>query len=441
MRRLLGRAALTFAVTAPLVLGLGAGSATAASPSLGLTMSGSHNYRVAINSMDVNLYTPAFSSIFNGAAQGDDLNRQMAVPCPSTVHALDHADASVITSRRCWQDASSTDTDAWTKHWIPQGITGISDAQDDEQWGTNPQKPIITTWYSKDEGKGVRLSIIDPATNRYRLLLLVEPYLNSANHGSYRPVDIHAGGIAWYGHFLFVPDTSVGIRVFDLEHVFDLNPLSGPSTQPGSGTTTNLTDKTHAIGRYNNVYYSFGYRYLIPQVATWNQASAAPSGNDCKTTDKGMRFSYLSVNRGGKDSLVAGSYCSGSFNGWMAGYSLSDIYYATDQANGTGDTSYVPANYVWTLPTSHIQGAVFAGSTWYFSSSSGCDPSVLGAYTRNTSDWTLRASHKIGVGSEDLYLWRNGPGGPTIYSLTEWAEVHWTCSPSPGRVVFGITPF
>jgi hypothetical protein len=68
------------------------------------------------------------------------------------------------------------------------GITGVSYAQADEYWGT--KRPVITSWYDDSTActpagtprvcrQGVRLSFLDPATGKYRHVLVAYPYYNS----------------------------------------------------------------------------------------------------------------------------------------------------------------------------------------------------------------------------------------------------------------------
>lgn len=78
-----------------------------------------------------------------------------------------------------------------------------------------------------------------------------------------------------YGHYPCVADTRNGIRVFDMEKIMDLDPNGdgkagdemGTDTD-GVKTTSNVQDKTK-VGLQNNVWYRFGYRYVMPQVAAW----------------------------------------------------------------------------------------------------------------------------------------------------------------------------
>jgi hypothetical protein len=94
--------------------------------------------------------------------------------------------------------------------WYPQGITTSADASAD---GQDEGKTVIrTSWYYSGSGdnKGVRVSFVDyanPSAPRYRHVLLVEPYTDATGNPNFRAVPMPAGGIVWYGHYLYVADT------------------------------------------------------------------------------------------------------------------------------------------------------------------------------------------------------------------------------------------
>jgi hypothetical protein len=225
-----------------------------------------------------------------------------------------------------------------------------------------------------------------------------------------------------------VPDTSTGIRVFDLSRIFDRTP-DGDNTQDPNLSTAPDADK---VGRIGNTFYSYGYRYLIPQIGTWKQSDTSSKSVACMpaTDSPGMRFSYLSVDRTTNPSspnVVAGEYCSNeskpdSTTGRLATWSLIDLHhadqYAANQHDGHSnlDGSPVSASSGWMLQTNKTQGAVHAGSHWYFVQSHGCEPSDVLTLNRSGSSWTNVNSRKVAAQSEDLYYWR---GKNRIYSLTE----------------------
>lgn len=166
-----------------------------------------------------------------------------------------------VNHRVCWADDDLASTE-----WIPQAITGVSDAVEDEDWGSSNAEPIAVASYDAENPgrsdqasgseaclqasasdacneKGVRVSFFNQATQQYRHVLLAWPYVNSKNNISFDALHasegkcngdptpsckaqngIHAGGMVWYGNHLYVADTANGMRVFDLRKIMDLNP-------------------------------------------------------------------------------------------------------------------------------------------------------------------------------------------------------------------------
>jgi 5-methylphenazine-1-carboxylate 1-monooxygenase len=117
----------------------------------------------------------------------------------------------------CWESGDNSTTD-----WYPQGITTSADANTDGQY--EGKTVILASWYYSGSGdnKGVRTSFADygnPSALRYRHVLLVEPYKDATGNANFRAVPVHAGGIVWYGHYLYVADTRGGFRVFDTRHI------------------------------------------------------------------------------------------------------------------------------------------------------------------------------------------------------------------------------
>ncbi|WFB07301.1 hypothetical protein LRS74_09760 [Streptomyces sp. LX-29] len=154
--------------------------------------------------------------------------------------------------------------------WRPQGVTT---SYDDFGGGST----LYVSWYARGAVKehGARISIVGwraGAPLRYRHVLLVEPYRDSAGRYTYAPVDTHAGGIAAYGGYLYVADTYKGLRVFDLSTILVAR-----------------DDRAEWIGLHGNGdagdYYSYGYKYLLPQVGAYDNAG------------RRLRFSAVSVDR------------------------------------------------------------------------------------------------------------------------------------------------
>jgi hypothetical protein len=228
-----------------------------------------------------------------------------------------------ISQSICFNDGDNT-----TPDWYPQGVTTVADMQSDQQWGDGYQ-PVLVSWYDHNNNadgmvKGVRVSFMDPGTGAYRHVLLVYPReldgiidydairVSQDPASSDYATALHAGGIVWYGNYLFVTDTARGFRVFDMRRIFDL----GASE---NGTTSG----DHLIGYYMGTYYGYGYRYIMPQIGSWTRT--ADTGDKCTETDGSPNFSYTSLDRSGTDHLIAGEYCAGSeaTNGRVAGWNMT----------------------------------------------------------------------------------------------------------------------
>ncbi|MFF6873256.1 hypothetical protein [Streptomyces sp. NPDC012450] len=428
---------------------------------------------------------PATASSFN-LEPGPDLSGTVtalkaALPTQGVQELLDQGNRIAKTGASCTTDPFGTGDngavlaparklcwdagDAATQEWIPQGITGVSDAQADELWGT--RKPLVTAWYDKagaplcstDPGtcpdKGVRLSFLDPETpvagtpdgRRYRHVLLVEPYVNSYGNASYRAVDVHAGGIAWYKYHLYVADTLNGLRVFDMRSVLDLNPDQNASVDDTTlnGLKSNVTDESR-IGRQSNVYYGHTYRYVMPQVASYKFVAAQgnSSAGTCVATGA-PKASYISVDRSvpAAPALIMGEYCNSDTDhperGRVGALPIDDT---TGLLRQTGET--VIATSAYHLPRDLTQGAARYNGMYYFNRSY-LDNS--GSLRRATVTSGRLVDHggniTNAVGPEDLYVEHGQSASDAaqyLWSLTEHrADTTAGCTDtgSPcGRVIY-----
>jgi hypothetical protein len=181
------------------------------------------------------------------------------------------------------------DGDMAVDYWIPQGMTaGVA----------GDSNVVMVAWHYEPEsgGRGVRVSIADvtdmsAASVPYRHALLVEPHAS----GDFREVRVHAGGIAWVGHYLYMVETNVGIRVFDLNLIREVN------------TSSACGD---AIGLSGSVYCAYGYRFIIPQVSRYYVPSAKSDGSAIPASCK-PRFSTLGKDtRNSPDVLLMAEYCN-----------------------------------------------------------------------------------------------------------------------------------
>ncbi|MFD0689296.1 hypothetical protein [Actinomadura fibrosa] len=337
-----------------------------------------------------------------------------------------------VTKSFCWQDDATGEDDQNTTGWYPQGVTTVADAQADQVWGTSNQ-PLLVSWYAKggtgNTAKGTRISFIDPNTGAYRHVLLAHPFTNSALNASYTSLrddqtsgqgsSLHAGGIVWYGNFLYVADTARGFRVFDMRHIYDLK---------AAGDKGNVTDQDK-VGRQDGVFYGYGYRYVMPEVTQWEHVAA--TGTACTSADGSPNFSYASLDRSGTDHLVAGEYCDGTkeVNGRVAAWPMASATSGGEQpAAGTRWT----ADAAYSLPRSNIQGATRFDGRWYLSQSHGeqvAGQDDLGelhttnAVTSSTGTLSVAKTQPAAIGVEDLSHWPGGtetaPALGTIWSVSE----------------------
>ncbi|KAL2868923.1 uncharacterized protein BJX67DRAFT_29597 [Aspergillus lucknowensis] len=164
--------------------------------------------------------------------------------------------------------------DVGTEKWLPQGITSSADGDASGKW--EGRESWIVSWH-QDDDSNARVSFIDRETNKYRHVYLVRP-----DDDSFGSVNVHAGGIAWYGPYLYIVDTGVGIRVFDLTNIWEVEIGDGLGKQ-SDGT-----------------YVAENYRYVLPQLHYYRFSS---------TDGSSFRHSYISLDRSDDPpTLMVGEY-------------------------------------------------------------------------------------------------------------------------------------
>jgi len=181
----------------------------------------------------------------------------------------------------------------------PQGITTSRDAVGTANSGNyDGHQLVMVSWYTNDacggSGERSRITLVDwDATypNKYRKILLVEP-TGTAAVPNFKDIPIHAGGISWYGDYLYVADTGRGMRVFDLRKILKTN-TGGTADQ---------------IGRQSSgVYYAHNYAYVLPQVGTVTAST---------TSGTALRWSTISLDRVSRSIVVAEFTCASGCSGY-----------------------------------------------------------------------------------------------------------------------------
>jgi hypothetical protein len=341
-----------------------------------------------------------------GHARADNLASRLggAVSMGTLLGDLNRQARSSITNQSArrlrnhtWQGWIWDEGDNGVSYWYPQGITGSSDATDSGR--VNNRRLQLVSWYHKTQArptKGVRVSLADLTQFNdidYRHLLLVVPYGDGAAV-NYRPLHksdvntdaLHAGGIVWYGDYLYVADTANGFRVFDLSAI----------------ARVSHTNDTGSFGRSGNVSHAFGYRYIVPQVARYDRSEGACA----------YSFSFVSLDRSSTPpALLSGEYKSTSIQGRLVHWYVDPQTHRLDARQGQvrGRAAKMGAQ-------TKMQGAARWAGNYYISSSS-----QAGSFGRL---YRTRAGRESSIsawvyGAEDLYYER---GTGRIWTAAEFPD-------------------
>ncbi len=271
--------------------------------------------------------------------------------------------------------------DETTSLWRPQGIAGFS---------KDGVRYLLVSWYAKDEAafKGSRITLIDisPSSSTYltyRHILLVQPDIPASvtdysQYASYAPLNVHAGGMAYFKGKLYISSTNLGVRVFDLNKIIEVS----------TGDTTN--DKCGKDSNGN--LYAFNYRYILPQTGYQKINNANP-------------FSTIQINDEGTQ-FWTGQYYSGSADASIVPKVFGFPVDTNGTLQNTGIVSVIPKNSLFTDNHAHgIQGVFRKGNRTWLSctgspSNSYGSNARLARYTDGADD-TVR--FRWPYGAESLY--------------------------------------
>ena len=281
-------------------------------------------------------------------------------------------------------------------YWWPQGVSGTATAYPGGAY--NGRKVAIVAWYHKPEldsagspDKGVRVAIVDTtdlSDLRYRLALLVAP-TTIGGTPTYGAVKVHAGGIAWYRDYLYVADTSNGLRVFDMTRILRVQ-----------------TGDKDAIGKVNESagYHAAGYRYVIPQVTRYKLCG----GTCC------ARFSFVAVDPSTTPpSLLAGEYTATELSGRLHRWPLN-----TTTGRMLETAGVVQATEALFPGVAKMQGAHSHDGKYFVATSKGSSNGTLHVGTVGS---TLKKRSWV-VGPEDLH-W--SPYSDNLWTASEYPGKRW----------------
>ncbi|KAH7381506.1 secreted protein [Pyrenochaeta sp. MPI-SDFR-AT-0127] len=237
-----------------------------------------------------------------------------------------------------WQNTADFN-DQDTEKWYPQGVTTSADAYDSGTYeGFRVQ---LISWHSDhyDDGKrGARVSFV--SGTKYRHVLLVIP----KGKDDFEAIKgLHAGGIMWYGSLVYVVDTTGGLRVFDLNHIYKVD----PEVKEGIGRQT------------GGAFGAYGYKYVLPQVRTydWQPKSGLID----------MRFSFISLDRTTTpDSILVGEYSATRTDCRLVRWDIDYTNRLLKTSNGIATASEAVSH-----GNTKIQGAASINGKWFLTQSGG----------------------------------------------------------------------
>jgi hypothetical protein len=275
----------------------------------------------------------------------------------------------------------------------PQGITSSRDAMGTAGGGTyDGHQLIMVSWYTKQGCDGAqsrsRITLVDwDATypNKYRKILLVEP-AGTALAPNFTDIPIHAGGVSWYGDYLYVADTGLGVRVFDLRKILQTD-SGGSAAQIGRQSAT--------------TYYAHNYAYVLPQVGKITAAT---------TSGTALAWSTISLDRA-DPSLVMTEYtcqsgCTSYPNRAPRAVRFPFAPGATTFAATTTATQALQ------LPWYKINGVASHNGRWWFNSSGA---KQLYYWSPATGSQT----HAWVGGGESISYWEDASKPDLLWSLQE----------------------
>jgi len=300
------------------------------------------------------------------AAVVNSANRQAAScsPHPNAVAAF------------CWERGDDS-----TAEWYPQGITTSADAEADGKY--QGKTVVLTSWYDHGSGanKGARVSFVDyanPSAPSYRHVLMVEPYKDAAGNPNFRAVPVHAGGILWYRHYLYVADTWNGFRVFDTRHMWKVS-----------------TGDKNEIGRQpDGSYHAHDYAYALPQALT---VVASTTGGY-----PALRYSAVALDRtSSPHSVIVPEYDADGTGTRVVRYPIDESTLMPKQS----EDGYAHGSEAYQVDLRSMQGATAIAGKFYVSSSRGASSQGL-VYTFTRTSGPTAHPNALPPGPEDLSYWR-----------------------------------
>ncbi|HEY3468607.1 MAG TPA: hypothetical protein VGL47_25995 [Amycolatopsis sp.] len=273
----------------------------------------------------------------------------------------------------------------------PQGITTSRDAVGTANSGNyDGHQLVLVSWYTKDGCDGAqsrsRITLVDwDATypNKYRKVLLVEP-TGTASAPDFKDIPIHAGGVSWYGDYLYVADTGRGMRVFDMRKILKTN-TGGTADQIGRQSPT--------------VYYAHNYAYVLPQVGTITSKT---------TSGTNLAWSSISLDRVSKSIVMTEYTCQSGCTSYP-NRAPRAIRYPFASGVFAATTT---ASQALQLPWYNLNGVASHNGRWWFNSSG---QKQLYYWTPSTGS----ATYSWVGGGESISYWEDSTAADLLWTLQE----------------------
>ncbi len=286
---------------------------------------------------------------------------------------------------------------------FPQGIATSRDAVGTAGNGRYDGREVIAVSFYNNSPKSSRINLIDWDANHpdaYLRILLVEP-TGTAEEPSFRDVEIHAGGIAWYGDLLYVADSAAtpgGMRVFDMSRIL----------------TTDTGGTKDQIGRVGGTFYAHNYAYVLPQVGTISSevdAGTAP-----------LVWSTISLDRVSR-SIVMTEYRCEDCDDYPTGTTRAVRF--GFQAGGPTFAGSTTASEALEVPLHYLNGVGSHNGRWWFNSSRHKTLSYWpGEGALTTYPWVSWG--------QSLSYWEDADGPDLLWSLTEGEGFRAVCAVKQG---------
>ncbi len=363
-----------------------------------------------------------------------------ASTCAGPKSAVAAADGAYTLAAWCFDGDEET-----SNAWVPQAVTSSQDAEQASGYSAGGDE-VVALWRHEasaddralcpsvpndpDRSVGLRATFIqrpytDGTHSAFRHVLLAVPGAPGAAGATFAPIcDVHGGGVAWYGPYLFVSQHGAGVLVFDTRKTYKIpnDTTCGPNgAAPGTNDTGRITDPSGGTQ-----LCAAGYRYVMFEVGSFH---TTPSG--CSTTPQSFTaelcFSSLSL-QWSDDSLVTSEYRD-STDLSASGADVRIVNWSTaDLINriSTGSASPVTATRLAAMNFEGVQGVVerpdaATGSPQFFVDRTlpGSDGSEL--WYEQDGDGVCAARGTYVQNAEDMSYWVDSSGNGHLWTFTEYA--------------------